>query len=87
MSKTTHKSLSPTDVVSVSVAARALHIRDSVAAGWLRKHGLVLQIAGRQRVIWGDVLEAARHHAPAAASERTRRPATNAVRSLPRMKL
>ena len=48
------------DVLTVSAAARALGIREAEARAWLRGCDLVRHVAGRERVIWGDVLAAIR---------------------------
>jgi hypothetical protein len=48
------------DVISIARAARGLSMRKTVAAEWMRRSGLVRLIAGRERVIWGDVLAAVR---------------------------
>ena len=48
------------DVLTVTTAAKALHMREVDARAWLEKRGLVLRVAGRERVIWGDVLVAMR---------------------------
>jgi hypothetical protein len=52
--------LSDGDVVCIARAARGLRMRTTVAATRMRKAGLVRLIAGRERVVWGDVLEAVR---------------------------
>jgi hypothetical protein len=52
--------LSAGDVLTPSEAARALRMREADALTWLRDRGLVRAVAGRERVIWGDVLSAIR---------------------------
>jgi hypothetical protein len=47
-------------LVTVGAAVRALRVRRSVAVAWLREHDLIRTVAGRERVIWGDVLAAVR---------------------------
>lgn len=79
-------SLQPGDVVNIRRAARALHMRDSRAAAWLRSRGLVCSVAGRERVIWGDVLEAIRTNQPPMPKARhTTRAST--VANMPRIAL
>lgn len=48
------------DVLTPSEAARALRMREADALEWLRTRGLVRHVAGRERIIWGDVLSAIR---------------------------
>jgi hypothetical protein len=48
--------LGPGDLLTVSEAARAMRMREAEARSWLRGEGLVRHLAGRERVIWGDVL-------------------------------
>jgi hypothetical protein len=50
------KPLNESDVVTIARAARALHMNRSVAARWMRKHGLVVNLDGRQRVVWGSLM-------------------------------
>ncbi len=52
--------LTDASLVTVGAAVRALRVRRSVAVGWLREHDLIRTVAGRERVIWGDVLAAVR---------------------------
>ena len=54
------------ELVTVARAARALHLRKSLAAEWLRTNKLVVTVAGRERVIWGDVLRVIRGGGPPA---------------------
>jgi hypothetical protein len=48
------------DVLTVTSAARALHMREADARAWLRDEDLIRTVAGRERVLWGDVLAAIR---------------------------
>lgn len=52
--------LGPGDVLTVAEAARALRLGHRVASDWLRAKGLVVSVAGRDRVVWADVLSALR---------------------------
>lgn len=47
-------------VVSVERASELLPIARGRARQWLHDRGLVVQLAGRPVVVWGDVLEALR---------------------------
>jgi len=49
-------SYSSGDVVSLNKAIKALPWQDSDARAWLRRHGLVRRVDGRNIVVWGDVL-------------------------------
>lgn len=51
-------------VLPVALAADPLPIADDEARRWLRDHGLVRNLAGREVVVWGDVLDALREGAP-----------------------
>ena len=44
-------------LLTVSEAVRALRMRDRDARLWLHRHGLVLDVEGRRRVLWGAVLD------------------------------
>lgn len=55
--------LSPASVLTVREAVRELKLRRDDGIAWLNEHGLVRDVAGRQRVIWGDVLDAIRGRA------------------------
>jgi hypothetical protein len=45
------------DLVSIARAVRAMRMDRSAATRWLRRHGLILMIEGRQRVLWGSVVD------------------------------
>jgi hypothetical protein len=68
-------------VFSLHRAATLLPISDKEALVWLRQNGLVLLLAGREVVVWGDVIErlralnGARAGAPPAARLSVNRPA------------
>ena len=47
-------------VFSVAQAAGLLPIHDRDARRWIRDRGLVRHLAGREVVIWGDLLDAVR---------------------------
>jgi len=51
---------STADVLSVAEVARRLGMRREDVALWLRERRLVFDVAGRSRVVWGDVLDALR---------------------------
>ena len=69
--------VSSSAVVSVGQAARLLPIAPKDARRWLRKRGLIRDLAGRSVVVWGDVV----HELSRPAHE------PPAVRALPREKL
>ena len=48
------------DVLTIAEAARELKLRDADARAWLTQRLLIKDVAGRGRVIWGDVLDALR---------------------------
>ncbi len=62
MSQTERIHLGASGVFALSKAAKLLPLRDSDARGWLRQKGLVLNLEGREVVVWGDVVEALRAH-------------------------
>lgn len=51
-------SYGPGDVLTLPEAALALRMRDGRARAWLRASGLVVRVAGVDRVVWGAILEA-----------------------------
>ncbi len=79
--------LSDGDVVSIARAARGLCMRDTAAAQWIRKAGLVRLVAGRERVIWGDVLAAVRHAPDPDQPRRRQRERRSSLANLPRVTL
>ena len=44
-------------ILSLSETARLLPMADGKAREWLRRNGLVRDLAGRSVVIWGDVID------------------------------
>lgn len=54
-------------VLTVAGAVRALPMRDADARRWLIESGLVVDLMGRDRVIWGRVLDELSRTAPARA--------------------
>ena len=48
------------DVLTVGEVARELKIRDADARRWVDEQELVVLVAGRRRVIWGQVIETLR---------------------------
>ncbi|MEO0600376.1 MAG: hypothetical protein AAF211_03015 [Myxococcota bacterium] len=50
-------------ILSVDHAASLLPLPKALARAWLYDQGLVVEIAGRQTVDWGDVREARRRNA------------------------
>ena len=50
--------LSRDDVLNLSDAACALKMNQSDARKWLARSNLVVTIANRRRVVWGEVLDA-----------------------------
>lgn len=44
------------DVLTVTEAVAALRVRQATGRMWLRDRGLVVQVAGQERVVWGDVI-------------------------------
>lgn len=55
--------LGPATILTLACAARLLQMRRVDAIDWLHARGLVVTCAGRERVIWGDVLAALRDEA------------------------
>lgn len=45
-------------VLTVAAACRALRMREGDARRWLREKGLIREVAGRRRVVWGEILDA-----------------------------
>ncbi len=72
------EALTEASIVSVARAVRALHMSRSCAVRWMRRHGLIVDIEGRQRVIWGSLMAVLRsqvdHQADIAAAGRSIRP-------------
>lgn len=60
MASSKDQPLSRVSVVTVHDAARLLRIRKADAIAWLEQHGLIRDVDGRSRVIWGDVLDVLR---------------------------
>jgi hypothetical protein len=52
------------DVLTVREAVAALRVREATGRAWLREHRLIVEVAGVERVVWGDVLSALRRGAP-----------------------
>lgn len=61
------------DVLTLEEACAALRVRESVARAWLRDRGLVVHVAGRDLVVWADVLDALRRGPPEATATRPAR--------------
>lgn len=63
-------------ILSLRQAAALLPIGDAEGRRWLRNHGLVRNLAGREVVIWEDITNALRAEAeaPDAAPVEPRRP-------------
>lgn len=72
------------DVLTVTSAARALRMREADARAWLRDEDLIRTVAGRERVIWGDVLACIRRGDTPKAQTR---PDARRGGSLPRARL
>jgi hypothetical protein len=64
------RELTEASLVTIGVAVRAMRVRRSLAVAWLREHQLVRNVAGRERVIWGDVLRVIRGDGQAALRAR-----------------
>ena len=60
---------SPHDLLSLSDAFLRLGMRRGDAQAWLQSRRLIRRVAGRQRVIWGDVLDAIRRDSPSPADD------------------
>ena len=60
---------SPHDLLSLSGAVQRMGMRKEDAQAWLRSRRLIRRVAGRQRVIWGDVLDAIRRDSPSPADD------------------
>ena len=58
-SRSPHPPCSPTrsTLLSVEEACQALGIRQAEARRWLVSQGLVREVLGRRKVLWGDVLD------------------------------
>lgn len=54
------RGLGPCDVLTVPEAVALLGMREPDARRWLAEHDLIHEVAGRQRVIAGDLTEAIR---------------------------
>jgi hypothetical protein len=52
--------LSRDDVLTVTDAARELQADRKEVRAWLHRSGVMRQVLGQERVIWGDVLDALR---------------------------
>lgn len=50
--------ISRDDLLTLAEATRELGFRRSEAESWLRSEGLVVSVCGRERVVWGSVLDA-----------------------------
>lgn len=58
------------EVLTLAEAARALRVRRGAGAAWLRERGLVVTIAGQERVYWPAVAaQLAQGAQPAAAPQ------------------
>ena len=55
------RGLGPCDVLTVPEAIAVLGMREPDAKRWLAEHELIREVAGRQRVIAGDLTEAIRN--------------------------
>jgi hypothetical protein len=79
------EALTDASIVTVARAARALHMDRSCAVRWMRRHGLIVDIEGRQRVVWGSLMGVLReqisHQADLAAAGRPVRPRSFGGRS------
>lgn len=53
------------EVLSVRKASERLPVRTQDARAWLRREGLISELAGREVVVWSDVLERLRQSTPA----------------------
>jgi len=56
----TRRPLGPCSILTVDEAVTELGMTDQVARRWLQEQGLVHLVAGRRRVIAGDLVEAIR---------------------------
>ncbi len=65
---------SPHDLLSVPQTVRRLGMRAGDARAWLAENQLVRRVAGRDRVIWGDVLDAIRRGFPSPVDQPVRVP-------------
>jgi hypothetical protein len=52
--------LGPCNILTVREAVQELAMRHSVARAWMDAHGLIHLVAGRRRVIAGELAEAVR---------------------------
>lgn len=57
MPRPVNRPISRDDLLSVADAVREMGIADKDAREWLRTEGLLVDLAGRDRVIWGEVLD------------------------------
>jgi hypothetical protein len=60
------------DVLTVREAVRALRIAEAEGRRWLETEGLIRHVAGRPRVIWGDVVARIRAGEPQDEKPETR---------------
>lgn len=72
--------MSDYDVITVSLAARRLTIRDADARAWLAERRLIVEVAGRERVSWRAVLDELDRLRPAAPGEATPPPSPHTNR-------
>ena len=60
MPRTLSRPLGAHDILTVVAAVTELGMGRADAVTWLSQNGLIIKVAGRRRVIWGDVVNAAR---------------------------
>lgn len=79
------------DILTVREAATALAMRYVDAVKWLRDEGLIRAVAGKDRVVWLDVVETARRsgitHRPKIEPAPRAEPPPPPPRKLNRMKI
>lgn len=73
------RGLGPCDILTVAEAVSVLAMRETDGRLWLRERRLVHDVAGRERVICGDLVEAIRLGGRRPPSSR----AVSAIRPLP----
>ena len=70
------------DVLPLGDAAKRVGLGRAIFTAWCIEHGILRDLAGRRRVIWGDVLDAmtgvlAARSAPAVVQSRDTLPSTS----------
>jgi len=60
MPSRSQRALGPCSILTVGEAVAELGMRDADAIAWLREHDLICMVAGRRRVVAGDLADAVR---------------------------